>query len=80
MTKMIYRLIETQCILENDVCTSYGIAAFANAGSLAPEAAIASIPNVTTDQSKLRELVRLCNLKHLSPIHLDEIVEDFLLD
>ncbi len=80
MTEITYRLIETQCVLENDVCTVYGIAAFSGAGSHSPEAAITSIPDVTTDQSKLLELVRLCNLEQLCPIHLEEIVEDFLLD
>ena len=37
------------------------------------------ISNVTADADRLRGLIALCNALELSPLHLPEVVEDFLL-
>lgn len=41
--------------------------------------AVRVIPDVSLDEASVRELVRLCNELELDPIHLDDVVEDFLI-
>lgn len=38
------------------------------------------VDNITCDKITLEKLVCRCNSLNLSPIHLDEVIEDFLLD
>lgn len=53
---------------------SWGITAYTDAD----KNQIAVIHDITSDRQALEELVEKCNRKHLSPIHLNDIVEDFL--
>ena len=36
------------------------------------------VDNVTYNKKKIEELIHRCNSLKLSPIHLDEVIEDFL--
>ena len=38
------------------------------------------IQDVSTDKTKVEKLVNLCNELDLSPIHLNDVLEDFLVD
>ena len=80
MTEITYGIVETNEPMDGKTYTSYGIAAYAQAELNAPAMVIASINNITTDRKKLMELVQNCNLQKLSLIHLDDVVEDFLID
>ena len=73
--KTIYRVVEKIHHLEHD--KRYGIAVY----SLTPsgEEKLLSVRNgLTEDKGGLQNLVDLCNRLKLSPIHLDDVVEDFL--
>lgn len=39
-----------------------------------------NIKDISTDKNKIEELVTLCNSLSLSPIHINDIIEDFLVD
>jgi DNA-binding PadR family transcriptional regulator len=73
--KTIYRVVEKTHHLEHD--KRYGIAVY----SLTPngeEKLLSVRNNLTEDKDGLQSLVELCNRLKLSPIHLDDVVEDFL--
>lgn len=38
------------------------------------------VKDISTDKHKIEKLVNLCNELELSPIHLDDVIEDFLVD
>lgn len=80
MTEITYGIIETHDCMDDNTYTSYGIAAYANAKLGDAVTVIASINNITTDRKKLVELVGICNLHRLSLMHLEDVVEDFLID
>ena len=46
--------------------TSYGIAV------------LQTISDISEEPEQIRDLVRRCNENHLSPLHLPEVIEDFL--
>lgn len=53
---------------------AYGIAAYAED----EQTCIARLRDITSDKTALAELASLCNRLQLSPIHLHDVVEDFL--
>ncbi len=57
--------------------TTYGISAY---DTLSAQTIIASVTDITADKEKLEGLVELCNREGLSPIHLYDVIEDFLCD
>ena len=63
----MYRVMESQVLVEEEKCMSYGIACCGQ-----------NIPDITVSQCGLDELVKLCNQLELSTVHLYDIVEDFL--
>lgn len=73
--KTIYRVAEGTPL--SGYSKTYGIAVY----SLTPsgEEKLLSVRNgLTKDKGGLQNLVDLCNRLKLSPIHLDDVVEDFL--
>ena len=38
------------------------------------------IKDISTEKRKIEELVTLCNSLSLSPIHIKDVIEDFLVD
>lgn len=38
------------------------------------------ISDISTDKSKVEKLVSLCNKLNLSPAHINDVIEDFLVD
>ena len=59
---------------------SYGIAIFADADTDGTVTVISAVHDITSDRSRLENLVQRCNDLDLSPIHLEDVVEDFLED
>ena len=41
---------------------------------------IAFTPNVSTDRQAVQRLTNLCTKEQLDPIHLNDVIEDFLLE
>ena len=39
---------------------------------------ISQIPDVSNNREEVEQLVKLCNEQHLSPIHLQDVVDDLL--
>ena len=73
---VIYKIIESKQTLEGVRYCSYGIAVYPKSDNSAP--AWLSVDDITTDKARLEELIRQCNLLNLSPIHLHDVIEDFL--
>ena len=69
-----YGITEEIYTLGNDRRVSYGIAVYDSGISTV----IASIRDLSPDREAVEELVRLCNQFELSPIHLNDVAEDFL--
>ena len=53
---------------------AYGIAAYAKN----TKTCVVSLHDITSDKDALTRLVLLCNRLQLSPVHLYDVVEDFL--
>lgn len=53
---------------------AYGIAAYAED----KQTCITKLQDITSDKDALSELIDLCNRLQLSPIHLQDVIEDFL--
>lgn len=73
-----YGVIRESFILNTAERTAYGIAAYADAELDGSATVIARIGDVTHDESKGYELAELCNRLELSPMHLYDVVEDFI--
>jgi len=59
---------------------SYGIAAYSNFDEDGSATVIAAVNDVTSDRQAIANLVSLCNQLELSPTHLHDVVEDFLVN
>lgn len=38
------------------------------------------IKDISTERQKIERLINLCNALDLSPIHIEDVIEDFLVD
>ena len=38
------------------------------------------IKDISTNRQKVENLINLCNKNNLSPMHLDDVIDDFLVD
>ena len=69
-----YGITEEKYTLGDDSRVSYGIAVYDSGISTV----IASVRDLSSDREAVEEHVRLCNRLELSPIHLNDVAEDFL--
>ena len=72
---MIFYKIRQDQLKDEDIgrYISYGIDVVEN------EAILRSVKDITTDEARLSGLVDLCNKLQLSPVQLDDVIEDFLV-
>ena len=72
---MIFYKIRLDQLKDEDIgrYISYGIDVVEN------EAVLRSVKDITTDEARLSGLVDLCNKLQLSPVQLDDVIEDFLV-
>lgn len=75
MSKLTYVLTENLYCDENHSKTFYGIEVYE-----APDKIVATIRDITTDRERLFKFIQTCNLLELSPIHLYDVIEDFLTE
>ena len=75
-----YGLVEEHYAWNGGRRISYGIAIFADADTDGTVTVISSVHDITSDRSRLENLIQRCNDLDLSPIHLEDVVEDFLED
>jgi transcriptional regulator with XRE-family HTH domain len=66
-----YYLIESEICIEGTTATTYGIGVISNYVQLS------AIPDISLNRKKIEHLVRLCNKLRLSPVHLQNIAEDY---
>ena len=67
----IYRLGDARRV-------AFGIAAYANAEENGTATVVRSVGDVSGNKDEILELVRLCNECELDPMHLMDVVEDFI--
>ncbi len=80
MSNVKYGVVEEKHSMFGEARISYGIAVY----DLPKENGSASITmyisDISNNYNEMEALVRSCNTLHLSPIHLMDVVEDFLVD
>ncbi len=69
---MKYYVIESRVEIDGAIYTTYGIGC-KHAGSLLFEK-----KDLCIDKERVEELVYLCNRFKLDPIHIDDVIADFL--
>ena len=78
MTKLDskYIVVCSTYMNEDKTRTAYGIAIADDSDGVT--IILKSYGDLTSDSSRIEELVHSCNLYKLDPIHLEDIIEDFL--
>ena len=79
MKNITYAVSEERYTFCDEARTSYGIVAYSNADQDGSRIIVASVRDVTSDKASLTKLVDDCNRLKLSTVHLNDVVEDFLL-
>ena len=79
MKNITYAVSEEKYTFGNETRISYGIVAYSNADQEGSKAIVASIRDVTSNKERLVELVNDCNRLELSTVHLNDVIEDFLV-
>ena len=79
MKNITYAVSEERYTFENETRISYGIVAYSNAGQDGSKTIVASVRDITSNKEGLARLVDDCNRLELSTVHLNDVVEDFLL-
>ena len=79
MKNITYAVSEERYTFGNETRTFYGIVAYSTADQDGTKTIVASVRDVTSDKVSLSKLVNDCNRLELSTIHLNDVVEDFLL-
>ncbi|MBR3806075.1 MAG: hypothetical protein IKJ13_04465 [Clostridia bacterium] len=79
MKNITYAVSEEKYTFGEKSRTSYGIVAYSNADQDGSKTIVASARDITTDKDSLVELVNDCNRLGLSTLHLNDVVEDFLV-
>lgn len=69
-----YRLFEETRSADGNEYEAYGVAAFDDSGDL-----ICIAPDITSIKEKALGLARLCEKLQLSPVHLLDIAEDYII-
>ncbi len=78
MNTFTYGVVEEKYKLKNKVRIAYGIVIYADTENDGTATIVASIRDLTTNQSSAEELVDYCNRLKLSPKHFNDVIEDFL--
>ena len=79
MKNITYAVSEERYTFGDEVRTSYGIVAYSNDIQDGSKTIVASVRDITSDKTSLTKLVNDCNRLELSTVHLNDVVEDFLL-
>ena len=79
MKNITYVVSEEKYAFSNEVRTSYGIVVYYNSDKDGGKRIVASVRDVSSDKAALTQLVNDCNRLKLSIVHLDDVIEDFLI-
>ena len=78
MNTITYGVSEEIYTLYDQKRISYGIVVYSNADQDGTATIVDSIRDVSSNKEKITRLVNECNRLGLSPIHLRDVVEDFI--
>ena len=78
MNNVTYGTVTESYTLGNIFRVSYGIAVYAHADCDGTATVITSVHDVSSEKNKVDDLVSLCNLHHLAPEQLCDVIDDFL--
>ena len=78
MNKITYGVSEETYSLNNQTRTAYGIVIYSNAEEDGTATIVGSIRDVTPNKEKMERLVSACNKLELSPIHIYDVIDDFI--
>ena len=76
--KVVYETVGEPQPSGDSTCISYGIAAYIDAATSNTKNVIVYVRDVTPNKTEIENLVQKCNAFGLSPIHLVDVIEDFL--
>ena len=80
MKNITYGILEERYSSCDKTRIAYGIAAYCNSDRNGGKTIVASVHDITSDKVALTKLINDCNRLKLSTVHLNDVVEDFLLD
>ena len=80
MSSITYGICEELYEIDGKSRISYGIIAYSDAMADDTKTILASVRDVSVDRTKISELIQTCNDLELSPLHLEDVVADFLED
>lgn len=80
MNTITYGVSEERYSLDNEIRISYGIVAYADSKSDGIAAIIASVRDISTDKNRIELLAQQMNRLELSPVHLYDVIADFLAE
>ncbi len=72
-----YGLVREEYHTDRTIRTAYGIAVYAHVADTADACIVASIRDITPDRIAIEDLIRRCNEGNLSPLHLQDVIDDF---
>ncbi len=76
--KITYGISEEIYELGGEMRRSYGIVGYADADEEKSHAIVVSARDVSCEKEAVETLAALCNRLGISPLHLDDVVDDFL--
>ena len=71
-----YILVQSTYFLQNSLHVGYGVAVVIEDGS--DVTVVKTVPNISSDRIAMARFVERCNARHLSPLHLQDVIEDFI--
>ena len=80
MTTITYGVSEEKYLLGDTTRISYGIVAYADSTTDEIAAIVASARDISNNKTRIEQLADLFNRMELSPIHLDDVITDFLAE
>lgn len=73
-----YGIISETFSLNGHARTAYGIAMYAHTEHTGTSAIVDTVCDLSTNKESVLELIKACNEGNLLPIHLHDVVEDYL--
>ena len=80
MTTITYGVSEEKYSLGDTTRISYGIVAYADSTTDEIASIVASVRDISNNKTRIEQLADLFNRMGLSPIHLDDVITDFLAE
>ena len=80
MTTITYGVSEEKYLLGDTTRISYGIVAYEDSTTDGIASIVASVRDISNNKTRIEQLADLFNRMGLSPIHLNDVISDFLAE